>query len=161
MAKPSSKAMNNIVIFAMLIMIALFNLDTLLPKATQTKERSLLPSDAYILKIETDVGKVERTGQQWRQVTSTDSVKQSPAEQIKAWQSAVLAPVDSLPAGVSEQAPIIAVVWLAGKSDGLVFAFYQTNKQTYVRHEGNWYQLVQSPLMSLIPWLSSLTDQER
>ncbi len=160
MAKISSKAMNNIVIFSMLIMIALFNLDTLLPKSSQPKERALLPSDAYILKIETDAGRVERNGQQWRQVTSAELVDVSPGQQIMAWQSAMLVPVDSIPAELAAQTPIIAVVWLAGKTDGLVFAFYQTNEETLVRYQNNWYQLTQSQLASLIPWLSLLTHQE-
>ncbi|MCW8091182.1 hypothetical protein [Alteromonas sp. ASW11-130] len=160
MARLSSKAMNNIVIFAMLIMIALFNLDTLLPKASQPSERRLLPNDAYILKIETDAGRVERNGQQWRQVTTAETVEVSPQQQITSWQTAVLEPVTSSTEDFSESAPIIAVVWLAGKTDGLVFAFYQSEGNTFVRYQNDWYQLKQSELTTLIPWLPALIHQE-
>ena len=67
MARISQRAMNNVVIIAMLIMIALFNLDSLVPKKDAVKTRSLLPEDAYVLKIEQDNNSLERIGQQWRQ----------------------------------------------------------------------------------------------
>ncbi|MCW8109950.1 hypothetical protein OPS25_15700 [Alteromonas ponticola] len=160
MARLSSKAMNNIVIFSMLIMIALFNLDTLLPKSTPAKNRNLLPVDAYILKIETDAGRIERNGQRWRQITPNEHPLVSPEKQIEAWQSAVIEPVDTTTVDLSNRAPIIAVVWLAGKPDGLVFAFYQLEQATFVRYENEWYQLTQSALETLIPWLADLTYQE-
>ena len=67
MARISQRAMNNVVIIAMLIMIALFNLDSLVPKKDVVQSRSLLPEDAYVLKIEHDGHSLERVGQQWRQ----------------------------------------------------------------------------------------------
>ncbi|NMH59807.1 hypothetical protein [Alteromonas ponticola] len=160
MARISTKAMNNIVIFSMLIMIALFNLDTLLPKPSTAQTQSLLPADAYILKIETDAGRIERNGQRWRQITDNSEIAISPEQQINAWQAAVLEPVSSTATDFSNSAPIIAVVWLAGKSDGLVFAFYQAEQATFVRYENSWFQLQQSALATLIPWLSDLTYQD-
>ena len=52
MARLSQRAMNNVVIFAMLIMIALFNLDAFLPKKARPLVTPLIPEDAYVLKIE-------------------------------------------------------------------------------------------------------------
>ena len=52
MARLSQRAMNNVVIVAMLVMIALFNLDSFLPKRAVPELRPLLPPDAYVLKIE-------------------------------------------------------------------------------------------------------------
>ncbi len=65
-ARISQRAMNNVVIIAMLIMIALFNLDSLVPKKNVAQSQSLLPEDAYVLKIEHDGNSLERVGQQWR-----------------------------------------------------------------------------------------------
>ena len=65
--------MNNVVIIAILVMIALFNLDSLRPQKNVVETRSLLPENAYVLKIEHDGHSLERIGQQWRQKGHTES----------------------------------------------------------------------------------------
>ena len=64
--------MNNVVIIAILVMIALFNLDSLRPQKNVVETRSLLPENAYVLKIEHDGHSLERIGQQWRQKGHTE-----------------------------------------------------------------------------------------
>ena len=54
--------MNNVVIFAMLFMIVLFNLKTFLPESSTPASRPLVPQDGYILRIEQDGFALERAG---------------------------------------------------------------------------------------------------
>ena len=47
---------------------------------------------------------------------------------------------------------VVAVVWLAGQSDGLVFAFYPQQDKTLVKTENAWYRLSDATLTGLLPW---------
>ena len=66
MARLSKRGFNNVVIFAMLGMIFLFNLDRFVPQSQQPVSLPLLPENAHVLKIEQSGYKLERVGQQWR-----------------------------------------------------------------------------------------------
>lgn len=151
MVRMSKQAMNNVVIFAMLIMIGLFNLDALFPKATAPSSRPLISADSYVLKIEQGANRLERAGQQWRQVVQQGIPSLSPEAQLAAWQQGVLSPVDAVPS-VKDNAPVIVVVWLAGQTEGQVFAFFMAGEQTYVRVNGEWYLLQRVSINALLPW---------
>lgn len=154
-ARLSQRAMNNVVIFAMLIMIALFNIDSFLPAEKAGTAQPLLPEGAYVLKVEQDQQRLERAGQQWRYLTDVplDSDTQRLAQQqLAAWQQGQLIPYPAAEASTRQMTPIIVVVWLAGNTQGLVFAFYPTAADTLVSHQGQWYRLAQVSLSTLIPW---------
>ncbi|WP_338024893.1 hypothetical protein [Alteromonas antoniana] len=153
MARLSQRAFNNVVIFAMLLMIALFNLDSFLPVSQPQGSQPLLTSDAYILKIEQDQQRLERTGQHWRYVTET-VVDMAPEAQIEAWQSGILEPAPRARSLAQNLRPIIAVVWLAGESQGLVYAFYMSDSHTFVKHNDQWFELERVTLKSLLPWFT-------
>lgn len=145
--------MNNVVIITMLIMIALFNLDSLLPPPKPTEQRPLLPESAYVLKIVQDNHKLERVGQSWRQVSPVAPVSVTANQQYAAWQAAQLvsAPLtDEASAGT----PIVVVVWLAGQPQGLVYAFYPNTHPTEVKIDNDWYRLENAQLHTLLPWLA-------
>ncbi|MBU2979840.1 hypothetical protein KO501_16540 [Alteromonas sp. C1M14] len=142
--------MNNVVIFAMLIMIALFNIDQFLPQQASQAIVPLVPTDAYILKIEQGQNQLVRQGQSWQQVASSGDIKATPQAQLRAWQQAVLEST-TMAQGFSEE-PLIVVVWLAGQSDGQVFAFYPQPEATYVRHNDQWFTLANTTLTQLLPW---------
>lgn len=145
--------MNNVVIIAMLIMIALFNLDSLRPKSNIVQTRSLLPEDAYVLKIEHDGNSLERVGQQWRQKGQIGNLTMAPDMQFSHWQRGVLTPATSIPEALSDVQPYIAVVWLAGDANGLVYAIYPNTSPTVIKFENNWYTLANTELDKLLPWI--------
>ncbi len=154
MAFLSQRGMNNVVIFAMLIMIALFNLDTFLPSAKTPAAMPLIPEDAYVLKIEQGQNQLVRNGQGWRQITEGPAPSVSPDEQIAAWRQAVMR--SQMDAAEVTGEPLIAVVWLAGQSDGLVFAFYPETsvdeEGALLRFQNQWFRLTDASLATLLPW---------
>lgn len=150
MARISQRAMNNVVIFAMLIMIALFNIDQFLPQDEGNAIVPLVPEDAYILKIEQGQNQLVRQGQGWQQITTSDHVNVTPQSQLHAWQQAALERTKMAQQPTGE--PLVVVVWLAGQSDGLVFAFYPHVEATYVKHNNKWFILSNATLAQLLPW---------
>ncbi|BFT32144.1 hypothetical protein D210916BOD24_33200 [Alteromonas sp. D210916BOD_24] len=152
MARISQRAMNNVVIIAMLVMIALFNLDSLLPKPDVSSLRTLLPQEAYVLKIEQDNNSLSRSGQQWRQSTQHTTPSVNPQRQFSEWQRAQLEPTSSVPAEISSSQPYVVVVWVAGSATGLVYALYPNTTPTVVKFENNWYTLTNAELDVLLPW---------
>ncbi len=144
--------MNNVVIIAMLVMIALFNLDSLLPKPDKPSLRTLLPTDAYVLKIEQDSNSLARSGQQWRQTSQQALLAVTPQQQFAEWQRAQLEPVSSIPQSLSTSQPYVVVVWVAGNASGLVYALYPNTTPTVVKFDNNWYTLTNAKLDILLPW---------
>lgn len=153
MAKLSQRAMNNVVIVAMLIMIALFNIDSLRPQQDTSEVRNLLPQNAYVLKIEHDDNQLVRSGQQWRQRSTEGNLSISPEAQMVGWQKARLRYLTSLKNDISEIEPLVVVVWLAGATNGRVYAFYPTPSVTVVKVDNNWYALDNVSLSTLLPWI--------
>ena len=152
MARISQRAMNNVVIVAMLLMIALFNIDSFLPKQDIAQYQSLLPQDVYVLKIEHDENSLERSGQIWRQRTGDTALSVPPDRQFSAWQQAMLEPISGVPQTVSSMQPLVVVVWVAGQANGLVYGFYPSTSPTVVKYDGNWYTLTNAELDTLLPW---------
>lgn len=152
MARISQRAMNNVVIVAMLVMIALFNLDSFLPKPAVPSTRALLPEGAYVLKIEQGDNILERSGQQWRQKAQRNTLSVTPSQQLEEWQRAKLESISSLPESASAAQPYVVVVWLAGNSNGLVYAIYPTTTSAVIKFENKWYQLSNAELDTLLPW---------
>ena len=157
MARLSQRAMNNVVIFAMLVMIALFNLNSFLPKPKISDIQPLLPADAYILKIEHNGNTLERNGQQWRQVSSKGLLSISGSEQLANWQNARLQEITLAADAFQSVEPMVVVVWLAGQSNGQVFAFYPNTHPATVKYNGSWYTLKGRELTALLPWLNEPT----
>ncbi|NDV90526.1 hypothetical protein GTH32_04850 [Alteromonas sp. 345S023] len=153
MLRLSKRAMNNVVIITMLVMIGLFNLDSFLPPPKPAKQRPLLPENAYVLKIEQDDHKLERVGQSWRQVSSVASMGISANQQYTAWQQAQLTAAPFVE-NTSAVSPIVVVVWLAGQPQGQVYAFYPQTQPPLVQIEDDWYQLENVQLHALLPWLA-------
>lgn len=155
MAFLSQRGMNNVVIFAMLLMIALFNLDTFLPSAKTPVAMPLIPEDAYVLKIEQGQNQLVRNGQGWRQITEGPAPSVSPDAQITAWRQAMMHSLPDTTDIAGE--PLISVVWLAGQSDGLVFAFYpddpsRNEEGALLRYQNQWFRLADASLATLLPW---------
>ena len=152
MARLSKRGFNNVVIFAMLGMIFLFNLDRFVPETQQPVSLPLLPDNAHVLKIEQSAYKLERVGQQWRWKGVNKTLTSTPETQIDHWRSAVMQPAKP-PREITQTEPLIAVVWVAGASQGLVYAFVSKDNNLWVRVEQQWYTLDDVRLSQLLPWL--------
>ena len=148
----SPRVMNNVVIFAMLFMILLFNLDAFLPEPAAPQSRPLVGPDDYLLKVEQTPYSLERAGQSWRQTQLNTALSVTPDMQLTAWLQGQLAPADSVPADVAAAHPYVAVVWLAGNSQGQVFAFYPGDARTFVKTQSQWFTLKDASLPTLLPW---------
>ncbi|NVK56882.1 MAG: hypothetical protein HWE26_14860 [Alteromonadaceae bacterium] len=157
MARMSKRAFNNVVIFAMLGMIFLFNLDRFVPDSKLPASQPLLPEGVYVLKIEQDARKLERVGQQWRFVGLNESLDSSPEQQIQAWREAVIQAAKP-PREVSQTEPLLSVVWVAGQAQGLVYAFVVQNQNLWVSVDNQWYIVTNQRLDQLLPWLQGAEE---
>ena len=151
MARLSKRGFNNVVIFAMLGMIFLFNLDRFVPESKQPASLPLLPENAHVLKIEQSGFKLERVGQQWRWNGVNKTLSSTPEAQISQWRNAVMQPAKP-PREITQTEPLIAVVWVAGASQGLVYAFVAKDQNLWVQFDQQWYTLDEVRLSQLLPW---------
>lgn len=153
MVRLSQRAINNVVIFAMLAMIALFNLDRLLPDTAKLRAIAIVSDDDYVLKIEHERSRLERAGGQWRQITErATELAVSPEKQLASWYQAILNPADA-PSEINQGEPIVAVIWVAGQPQGRVVAFYPRDDKVWVKYHGQWYLLGGALLSTMLPWL--------
>lgn len=158
MARLSKRAFNNVVIFAMLGMIFLFNIDRFLPETKLPVNQPLLPDGVYVLKIEQGSKKLERVGQQWRWTGVNQALSSKPESQIQAWRTTAMQAAKP-PRAVTQTEPLVVVVWIAGQSNGLVYAFATYNKQLWVQFDNQWYSISpDTTITQLLPWL--INEQE-
>ena len=87
-----------------------------------------------------------------RQKGHTESLTITPDVQFSHWQRGVLNPVTKVPADLSQTQPYIVVAWLAGNSNGLVYAIYPNTTPTVIKFENNWYTLTNTDIDNLLPW---------
>lgn len=147
MLRLSQKAWNNVLIFAMLLMILLFNTsNNILNRApTEHAYQPLLPPDSLLMKIDFGDKQLERIGQSWRLKSQDSASNQSPDLLINYWQQAQIRPVLSTP---TEQ-PYIAVVWLAGEARGREISLYPQDNLLEIT--GQHYQLEEGSVLDLLP----------
>lgn len=147
MIRLSKRAWNNVIIFAMLIMIVMFNMtnNILTGSVEQQSEFGLLPDDAVLMTLEFGPDKIERIGKGWR--STRLQVAEAELEQIVLhWQNArmiVSEPVDT-------QQAIIAVAWLAGEKKGRVYQFVDNTDGLKLMLDGQYYRLLDSSLDQLV-----------
>ena len=141
MARLSRRAVNNIVIFAMLIMIVLFNFDTFIPKPSQPQaEVTLLPEDVHVLKMVFPTYSIERVSDTFV-FKGRQSESASPFEQIQAWYSLPVEPINA-PNDIQGTVPQIVTVWVAGSTSGYVFAFYALGQdRVMINYQQQWFAL--------------------
>ncbi|MFC6438572.1 hypothetical protein [Bowmanella sp. JS7-9] len=146
MLRLSKRAWNNVLIFASLFMIVLFNFSNklMLENANQTP-LTLLPADAMIQRIEFGQQELQRIGRGWRlQPMRGDEVDLN--QIIQNWQQVILTPTErSMPAN-----PYVITLWLAGEEKGRVVTLAPVEQQLLLAYQGQPYQVALS-LNDLIP----------
>ena len=149
MIRMSRKAWNNIIIFAMLLMIFLFNAtNNILPDSEdETKPVGLLPEHSLLMTLQSNGFELQRIGTGWRLVPAADITQQQLDAIITNWQTSIMTPTE---VSNPETKSIVVVAWLAGVDQGLVFQFYQQHNDVVVLHKGNWFSLADSDLSQFV-----------
>ncbi len=147
MIRLSKRAWNNVIIFAMLIMILMFNMtnNILTGSVDSETEIALLPEGAVLMTLEFGPEKIERIGKGWR--STQLQLSELELEQIvQYWQNArmiVSNPFDT-------QNALIAVAWLAGEDKGRVYQFVESAEGLNLFVDGQYFKLVNLSLEQLI-----------
>jgi len=136
----SRKAWNNVVIFAMLIMIFFLNglHHRLNPTTSTSGTQRLLPEQTFVLTVAYPGFKIERIGTSWRSEGEFDMNVAALPLLVDAWQHVSLEVADvTLP---SRQAISVAQFWLAGEELPWSFQLYQDKAQYYIfdKQQQSW-----------------------
>lgn len=162
---------NNVIIFAMLLMIFLFNglHHKLIQSDSPDLIQPILPVNSFVLTLAYPEMKIERVGTSWR---ATDMVKASlpplSAEQldnlIRVWQQAqapLVEDVSQLHAMLKQHgAQTATTVWFAGQSNASVFQLISLDSQPYLldQHQQRWFMLEPLLASQLFPFMSVKSD---
>ena len=143
----SAKAFNNIIIFAMLAMIMLFNMDTWLPKPSFKQQTHLISEQDMVLRIDIGRNRIERVGTGWRLTTEPSVTPEVDANQIiQHWLNAELSVVESTPQVLET---VIADVWLAAQDNSARLILMRTETGTYVQIAEQSYRIDNSHFLAL------------
>ena len=155
MLRLSKRAWNNVLIFSMIALILILNLDQFNQEEART--RLIVPEGEYILSIDINGLEIEKAGPQWRiapsGIQANETINETQLSDIvDAWQRAYISPVGTeFSTEVFGQPDIIAVLQLAGVSKQTVVAFnivqeelfLVIDKQVYILNSPNVAQLLE------------------
>lgn len=155
MLRLSKRAWNNVLIFSMIALILILNLDQFNQEEART--RLIVPEGEYILSIDINGLEIEKAGPQWRiapsGIQANETINETQLSDIvDAWQRAYISPVSTeFSTEVFGQPDIIAVLQLAGVSKQTVVAFnivqeelfLVIDKQVYILNSPNVAQLLE------------------
>ncbi|MBV2130203.1 hypothetical protein [Arsukibacterium indicum] len=138
MLKLSRRNWNNVLIFAVLIlMFVLYGIPQRLQQKMATEHR-LIPSDAQLLMIGFASKRLVKAGPQWQIQPTADNI--DPAQLALAWQHSQLIPVEAVP--MQSRVPVAqASVQLVGKSSPVIWLLYPANVAD--NNDGNNQYLLQ------------------
>lgn len=125
MLKLSRRNWNNVLIFAVLIlMFVLYGIPQRLQQK-MTAEHRLIPADAELLMVGFANQRLVKAGPQWQLQPATSNV--DAAQLALAWQHSQLIPVDTVP--VQSRVPVAqASVQLVGESIPIIWLLYPGNE---------------------------------
>jgi hypothetical protein len=148
MLRLTRRAWNNVLIFSMLLLIALFNFSGGLFKNDDTKLSpfiELLPVNAVVMSIELDSGAIERIGRGWRRLPD-GADPQLLATLVANWQQAKLEAIGQVQLRPTQ----VATVWLAGEDQGRVYLFAQEGNDMLVQTNGKIYKVLNMTWQALL-----------
>jgi hypothetical protein len=156
MLRMSQRTWNNVLIFIVLAMILVLNLDKFSSDDGPTA-RLVVPEGEFILNITINQVEIEKAGQQWR--ISSKGVQPSalPSPEqlqriVSAWQQTYISPAElDFDVSVFSDPDSLVVITLAGKIDPVVVAlkiveqqlFLILNKQVYILNSPSIKQLLE------------------
>ena len=139
MLRLSQRGWNNVIIFAMLLMILLFNTSNTFLTGSSEEATSvpLLPSESIVMQIDFGDKRIKRIGRGWRVSPASAESEATLAKLVDNWLEARMQPIGQ----VQLQHPWVVVVWLAGRTQGHVYQFYAQDEQLFVGVDAQLYQL--------------------
>jgi hypothetical protein len=146
----SSRAINNIVIFAMLAMIMLFNIDAWLPKPSSQQQTQLIGEHDMLLRIDMHAARVERVGTDWRLVSDkseSEALSKDALLLVQRWQAVKLRAIDTIPAVIDSTE---VNLWLATHDKPVNLILHRTQSGTYVLVAKQYYHITNTNYSALV-----------
>lgn len=139
MARIARRTINNIIIFAMLIMIALFNFDMFFPRSTVELDVTLLPENAHILKIEYPDFTLNRVAETFVFSGNPSAVENLiAAELVQAWLETEVEPLQN--GSAPSVKPYVVTLRLANFPNPFVLTFYSwSDAHVALNFRDTWY----------------------
>lgn len=154
----SKKGWNNVLIFASMFMILLFNYSHKMFVDGQTSEapQALLPQNSLVQSIDYSGVKLERIGSNWRVLTELQDVElTSASDYVTVWQQQPFTLLLAEPLMLDSARSLPVVVWVAGQASGWVYEFVIDAQEgtAYVKdhRQSLWYVVEPHLLSQLIP----------
>lgn len=154
----SKRGWNNVLIFASMFMILLFNHThkMFVSGDENTTQQFLLPVGGIVQTVDFSGIKLERIGTTWRIESKISEPKMgSASDYVQAWLDISLTGSNQSPELSQSSLRLPVVVWLAGNAEGRVFEAYLDKAQelAYIFDHTHqlWFALSPAQLHSLIP----------
>ncbi|GAB3038944.1 hypothetical protein [Bowmanella dokdonensis] len=148
MIRLSRRGWNNVLIFATLLLILLFNQSgQFLDDAPPVQSGQLLPDGLPVMKMDFGGHQLERIGPGWRLRPSTNASAEQLSEVVNNWQQAIAEPLG--PGKLADG--LVAVIWLAGEEQGRVFELSQREEGIWLEHRQQLYLLPDQHLSAFVP----------
>lgn len=156
--KMSRMGWNNVLIFASMFMILLFNYSHKMMTEGQVSggTETLVPAHTIIQHIDFNGVKIERLGATWRTVATVDhSDKINASLIIETWTQQPFDLLAEPPLVLDTAKTLLVVVWVAGEPNGWVYEFIidDVNQTAYIKDHQmqRWFMVNQDPIEHLIP----------
>jgi len=162
MVRLSKKGWNNVLIFTMLIMITVLNMDKF-SGTSESGTQSILQDGEIVLSMQVDQNVIERVGRSWRISDQSPAYADNISAErlavlVNNWERAVVDTVVSNANGMAvdndifKQANHVVVIWVAGQTDGQVYPIARRGDDVYIG-VNNQVMLLKFPKLSqLVSW---------
>ena len=150
MLRLSQRAWNNVVIFAMLLMVYLFTLSNDILNGENTssdQKQAVLPPYSVIMSMDLGATVVERIGQDWRITGETSEVLPRLKDIMNNWLALTALPSVLQPAS----SPYVLSFQLAGEEKQRVYQLYPIPKGILLQHNGDRFLLDLDEIEQLYP----------
>ncbi|UAA38848.1 hypothetical protein KIH87_00260 [Paraneptunicella aestuarii] len=145
----SQRAWNNVIIFAMLLMVYLFSISNklLVENSDNTEIHFLLPEHSIIMRMEFAEVTLERIGRSWRTKGSDSWSMDRLQSLVYQWQHLVV----HEQAGIEMKDPYIVTMLLAGEDKSRVFQLFPLNGGVLINSSGKTVFVADTSLEDLVP----------
>lgn len=154
MLKIETRTWNNILIFTVIILILIFNIDRF--RSSEPSQRLVVPEGEYIVNLSINQLKIEKAGPIWQVSPNSIQPETMPSNEVlyklvSAWQQAYLRPAElafSLELFASPE--VIIEIMLAGKSSPLIVSLHLVQEQLFFVIEKQVYVLESPKIQTLL-----------
>lgn len=151
----SQRGWNNVLIFASLFMIVLFNVthQKFIANGESDTMTTLISPNSIIQSIDYSGLKFERLGAGWRTVSELPIDDTSANDFAQAWRSLLVKPLMSSPDTRQVDLNFPIAIYTTGSDQIWVFEILTTNDSAYIQNKnsGQWHQITANDLSKLVP----------